>query len=376
MIFDRYLFKSLATATLFLAVTLTAVIFLTQSLRMLELVINAGASGMAFLFLTLLALPRFFEIILPIALMAAILFVYNRMTMDSELVAMRAAGSSPFHLARPALMLSGIIMVILFITTAWLGPMTLANMQHLRQVIKAQYSSLLFREGVFNPVGSGVTVFVRARNGQGELQGLMIHDTRPENKTPVTILAKRGVLVATDNGQQVVVYDGSRQAYDPGTDNLTRLDFTRYTIDLPDGSGVVRQRWREPDERTLWELFNPDEANVRDVESHHAFMVEAHRRIVSPFLAPAFAVIALAGLLLGPIERRGMGRRIAAAIAMMILIEGLYLAAFSFSEHSVWGIVLMYGLVFLPLGLGLLLLHSSSEKLQQKIIGSLRRAEG
>lgn len=366
MVFDRYLFRILAIATVFIAVTLACVIFLTQSLRFLELVIDSGASGSAFLLLTLLALPRFFEIILPIALMAAIVFIYNRMTIDSELVVMRAMGTSPQALARPALALAGVVTMVLFVMTAWLGPVTLSNMQQLRQVIKAQYSTLLFREGVFNQVGKGLTVFVRDRNADGELNGLMIYDSRPENETPVTIMAKRGVLVATDDGQQVVVYDGSRQAYDPGTGNLTRLDFTRYTIDLPDGSSPVRQRWREPDERTLFELFTPDPKNEQDLANRREFMLEAHRRIVSPLLAPAFAVIALVSLLLGPIDRRGMGIRIAGAIAAVVVLEGLYLSAFNLSENHGFGIVLMYLLVFGPLLLGLYLLSPLSEGMQQK----------
>lgn len=373
MVFDKYLFRSLGTATVFIAVTLAGIIFLTQSLRFLELVINSGASGTAFFLLTLLALPRFFEIILPIALTAAILFTYNKMTIDSEIVVMRALGTSPLALARPALALSGIVMVVLFIMTAWLGPVTLANMQHLRQVIKAQYSSFFFREGIFNAVGSGLTIFVRERAGEGELLGLMIHDNRPVNDTPVTIIAKRGILVATDEGQQVIVYDGSRQGYDPETGNLSSLDFSRYTIDLPEAENAVRQRWREPDERTLLELFNPDPANAQDLNSRRAFRIEANRRIVSPFLAPAFAVVALISLLLGPIDRRGLGRRIAVAISSVILMEGLYLAAFNMSQHTVWGLILMYGLIFIPLGAGLYLLHPASEKLQHKLLYHMRR---
>jgi hypothetical protein len=109
MIVNRYIFKNLFLATVFIAVTLAAVIFLTQSLRFLELVINSGASGGAFWMLTMLALPRFFEIILPIALMAGIIFTYNRMTADSELVVMRGLGLSPLQQAKPALVLAGIV---------------------------------------------------------------------------------------------------------------------------------------------------------------------------------------------------------------------------------------------------------------------------
>src|SRR5690606_23093446 len=110
------------------------------------------------------------------------------------------------------------------------------------------------------------------------------------------------------------------------------------------------------DERTLWELFNPDPANALDVRSRHAFRLEAHRRVISPLLAPAFAVVALISLLLGPIERRGLGRKIAGAITAVIVLEGLYLAAFNLSQQTSWGLVLMYALILGPLCAGFFLL--------------------
>lgn len=356
MIFDRYIFRDLAIAMVFTAITLASVILLTQSLRFLELVIDAGASTATFWFLTLLALPRFFEIILPIAGMAATVFVYNRMTMDSELVVMRATGSSPLSLARPALVLSLLTAGILLVITTWLAPISLSNMQQLRQVIKAQYSSLLFREGVFNSVGNGLTVFVRHRASSGELLGLMIHDSREQNESPVTVLARRGALTSSRSGQQVVVYEGTRQAINPKTGALNRLDFDRYTIDLPDGAGPVRQRWREPEERTLPELLNPDRGDERDLKNKRDFMVEIHRRMISPLLAPTFVLMSLALLLVGPVDRRGQGWRIAGAVSGAILIEALYLTAFNLSRDKDLGIILMYALVVLPSALSLFFL--------------------
>ncbi|MCD8566786.1 MAG: hypothetical protein LRY36_02565 [Alphaproteobacteria bacterium] len=42
-IFDRYILKDLSLATLLIGLTLTGVVFLTQSLKFLELVIGSGA---------------------------------------------------------------------------------------------------------------------------------------------------------------------------------------------------------------------------------------------------------------------------------------------------------------------------------------------
>lgn len=371
-IFDRYLFRNLVIATGFTTVTLAGIILLTQSLRFLELIINAGASASAFWMLSAMALPRFVEVILPVALMAAVVFVYNRMAMDSELTVMRATGSPPLRMARPALLLAGLSAVLLLVTAMWVSPAAQRGMNDLRQVIKTQYSTLLFREGVFNAVRPGLTVFIRARAGDGTLRGVMIHDSRPENKSPVTVMAKSGVIVSTSQGQQVVVYDGSRQSVNPGTRALERLNFERYTIDLPEGGGPASPQWREPDERSFPELLRSDLSDERDIRYRRELVTEAHRRLSAPFLAPAYAVLALCFLLLGPVDRRGQGWRIAAAIGMCVLMQGLYLAATSMAHKSNGGVVLMYALTILPLAGGLLCLGG---KLDFLTIAFKRRKE-
>lgn len=356
---------------IFITVTLMTVILLTQSLRFLELVIDSGASSGTFWILTMLALPRFFEIILPLSLMASIIFVYNKMTLDSEIVVMRSAGISHAALARPALQLSVLTTLFLLVMTMWAGPKSLSDMQHLRQVVKAQYSTLLFREGVFNGIIDDLTVYIRDRTPDGEMHGLLIHDTRAENREgPVTVTAKRGIIVPGEEGDshQVIVYDGTRQSLNEDSGTLNRLDFQRYTIDLPAESGPVRQRWQEPDERTIGELLSPDLTNRRDRESRRDFTVEIHRRIVSPLLAPAFALLTLGFLLLGPAGRRGQSWRIAAVIGTTVFLQGLYLAAFNLSRQSDWGLVLMYAIVFLPLLGGAFMLSRHSENMRRRLL--------
>lgn len=352
---------------MFVALVLTVVVFLTQSLKFLELVINAGASSSSFWLLTLLALPRFIEVILPLALMAATLFLYNRMTMDSELVVVRAVGASPLSMARPAIVLGTIVTIFLWATTLWATPAALSNMHQMRQVIKAQFSSLLFREGVFNQAGQGLTLYIRERSSDGEMLGLMIHDSREKTKNPSTILAKRGVIVVDGDNQQVVVYDGSRQEFDRKTGTLHRLNFERYTIDLPE-SAPVRQRWAEPEERTFFELFDPDLENALDVRNLREFKVEIHRRIISPLLALVFTLIPCCALLLGPLDRRGQAWRIVFAIGGIVIIEGLFLAGFNIARRSDAGIVLAYILVLLPLGFSWFLLSGYADAFRRRLL--------
>ena len=368
-IFDRYILKNLTIATGFIAIVLTMIIFLTQSLRFLEIVVNAGSSGSAFWILTTLALPRSFEIILPLSLMASTLFLYNKMTMDSELIAMRSTGHSSFDLAKPTIILGLILTILLWIFTMWVTPISLSKMQQMREELKSELSNFFFKEGVFNSVGKGLTVYINEKMENGELAGLMIHDTRDKSAPPSTILAKRGIIVSTNEGHQVIVYDGARQEINSESGILQQLRFDQYIIDLP-ASQSVRKRWAEPSERTMWELLNPNTQDARDIRNMRSFTIEIHRRIISPLLALAFPLIALLALLLGPTDRRGQSKKIAMAIFVIILIEGIFLMSNNMAKHSVLGLFLMYAVTIIPIGFSLLFLSGKTEKLRYRIFFS------
>ena len=103
---DRYMFRQLRFALVAVTGGLTALIWLTQSLRFVELVVNHGLSLGVFLELTGLLIPSFVAVILPITTFVVVQFVYQRLAGDREITVMRAAGLSPFALSRPALALA------------------------------------------------------------------------------------------------------------------------------------------------------------------------------------------------------------------------------------------------------------------------------
>ena len=102
----RYLVVQIATAVAFIVVSLTCVIWLSQSLRFVDLIVNRGLPILTFLQLTVMLMPTWLSVVLPIAAFAATVFVYNRLTNDREMVVMSAAGISPTRLARPALLIA------------------------------------------------------------------------------------------------------------------------------------------------------------------------------------------------------------------------------------------------------------------------------
>src|SRR5204863_9128527 len=119
---DRYILRQCFSMMIFVTAALSAAVWLAQSLRLVDLIVNRGLAVEVFLYLALLILPRFLDIVLPIGAFIAVLFVFNRLTSESELVVMRSAGLGPLALARPVFVLAGIAFAVLRSLSAYFLP--------------------------------------------------------------------------------------------------------------------------------------------------------------------------------------------------------------------------------------------------------------
>ena len=336
--YQRYLLRQLVGPFLLVTLGLTAVVWLSQSLRIIDLIVNKGLSLSAFLLMSMLVLPTFLGAILPIAFFCSLLFVYNRLTIDSELVCLRAAGVSQWSLAKPALAMATIIVVASYAIVMYVMPISHREFKERQFVLRSDHSALLLEEGSFNALTEGVTVYIRGREG-GTLNGILVHDAR-ERERPVTMMAERGLLVQTAEGPRFILFNGHRQRIDRDSAELSLLNFERYTMDLSEFAHQGGSRWREPRERFLGELLDPESEGADRLRSK--FLSEAHNRIISPLFAYTLVAIGLAALLLGNVDRRGQWRRILVAIAAAVLFEAAALFLVNATAKNSSLIPLMY----------------------------------
>src|SRR3989442_6143379 len=76
---DRYMLRQCLSVMIFVTAALSAAVWLAQSLRVVDLIVNRGLSAEVFLYLSLLILPRVFGIVLPVRAFIAVLFLFNRL---------------------------------------------------------------------------------------------------------------------------------------------------------------------------------------------------------------------------------------------------------------------------------------------------------
>jgi lipopolysaccharide export system permease protein len=299
---DRYIFRQLLSALLAVTTGLTALIWLTQSLRFVQLVVNRGLSFGVFLRLTSLLIPSFVAVILPITTFVVIQFIYQRLAGDRELTVMRAAGISPFSLARPAIAIAILVTLAVYFLNLSLVPMSLSSFRQFEWEIRNRIAAFLVQEGVFTQVSEGLTVYVRSRTPDGTLRGVLVDDRRNKNEH-VTILAQRGRLIEGSEGVQVLLMDGSRQQIDPRSGRLQVLTFHDGVMSLTDSTGHGNQRLLDMSEASMHQLMHPP-SYITAVDRPR-WAAEAYKRLSSPLTAISYAFVALMFTLTGTFRRQG-----------------------------------------------------------------------
>jgi lipopolysaccharide export system permease protein len=232
---------------------------------------------------------------------------------------MRAAGLSPFALARPALALA----LVSTIAGYWLNlsvvPDTLASFREFQWEIRNKVAAFLLQEGVFTSISDKLVVYVRRRTPDGSLHGILVDDAR-DPAVHATILAESGQLVEGRNGPRVLLMNGSRQEIDHQTGRLDMLTFTQNEIELADSAGPEGERPADMSEVGLGDLFNPRLALPRDVPK---WIAEAHKRLAAPLASISYALVALVSVLMGAFQRHGNFLRPLGSVITVVMLVAL-----------------------------------------------------
>ncbi|MEL6268092.1 MAG: LptF/LptG family permease, partial [Pseudomonadota bacterium] len=155
---DRYVYRQLLGPFAFFVLVFTGIIWLSQSLRIIETVVNNGQSALVFLEFTILLLPRVMTVVLPVAAFAGTLYAINRLYGDSEVAVMFAAGRSGLALLRPVAMFALTITAVLLAVTLYVVPNAQREMRDRISEVRGDVAAAFLREGAFMTPSRGVTV--------------------------------------------------------------------------------------------------------------------------------------------------------------------------------------------------------------------------
>jgi lipopolysaccharide export system permease protein len=321
---ERYLFRTATSAFLAGLLTLTAVIWVTQALKQLDLMTSKGQTILVFLTVTGLGLPFLTAVIAPVALFASVLYCLNKLNGDSELVVMSASGISTARLLVPFLALFALVFLGVAALYIEIMPRSFQAIQSLTARVHADFIANFARPGAFTELEAGFVFHYRERAKDGSLRGVFIQDRR-DTTAIATYIAEVGEIVEKEGETYLLLLKGSTQRPRASGDSAI-ITFDDYAIDL---SQFIRKgdAIRRPRERTTWQLLARDGGDPGQAQLAGPLRAELLERFTSPFYAFAAGLIGFAALGEARTTRQGRGWAIMSAVLVFAAVRLLGITA-------------------------------------------------
>ncbi|MEM1235644.1 MAG: LPS export ABC transporter permease LptF [Pseudomonadota bacterium] len=349
--FDRYMLAQCLQLFGFFSLVLVFIYWVNQAVSLFDQLIADGQTAVVFLEFTALSLPNLIRIVLPVAAFAAVLYVTNRMSTDSEITVMQATGYSARRMSRPVIFFGLIAGVMMAILMHVLVPVSQERLGIRESEVRQNVTARLLREGMFTHPGAGSTLYIRNMTPEGELLDVFLADAIPDQKDQI-FTAERAFLVKSDDGPKLVMLDGQSQTLDPQLNTLFLTTFDDAVIDI--GSLVDPARTSRPSLRELPTalLLDPTpEALALTRRSAGEFAQELHERFAQPLFPLVAALLGFAVLMSAGFTRFGIWKQIVVALVLLVALKSLEgVAARQIIENPA-----TWALAYLPSALGLLL---------------------
>ena len=349
---SRYIFRTTISAFLVILVSLTAVIWVTQALHDIDLITSQGQSILVFVSITGLIVPLLVLVIAPIALLIAVAHTLNKMSNDSEIIVMNAAGVSPWLLFRAFLSVAVVVSLLVTVVSAYFAPKGLRMLGDWLTEVRADVVTNLVQPGRFVSIENGVTIRIRERRSNGQLAGIFLDDQRDPAQR-VTMIADTGDLLDNARGTFLILQNGMVQRFEAKQRDPTMVVFDRYAFDLSQlvpGPQATKYSIRE---RYLWQLLFPDPKDQLYLEQPKQFRAELHDRLIAPVYPLAFAVIAFAYLGAPRTNRQSRTISMLGAVSGVALLRLTGFVSTVFGATTPWMLSLQYVALAIAFGGGL-----------------------
>jgi lipopolysaccharide export system permease protein len=343
---DSYIFRQTFAGFVLVLITLTSVIWITQALRGIDVMTNRGQTVLVFVGLTGLAVPYLVLVIAPIALVIAVAYVLNKLSTDSEIIVMNAAGMRPWRLFRPFLYVTILVSALIFVTSAYIAPDGLRRAKAWQREITADVLSNVVQTGKFVEIERNLTLRIRERQPGGLLVGIFIDDRR-DPKERITIIAERGTVLKNDKGSFLILDDGNLQRFEQGRRDPAFVAFDRNAFDMSKIGNAPTNVAISIRERYLWELLDPDPNDPLFKLFPGQFRAELHERLTSPLYPFAFMALTFAFLGAPRTTRQSRAITMTGAIVTLSVLRLIGFACTVLAATSIFAAPFQYAMLLL-----------------------------
>jgi lipopolysaccharide export system permease protein len=327
-IFERYVFRQAGSALLIILLSLSSIVWVALALRQLNVVTSQGQDVFMLIKMTTLALPNLMAIIAPFSLLIAAIHVLNRLNGDSELIVLTASGATVWRAAKPLLLLAVMVAVGVGFVNHIAMPWSLKLLREYVVLVRANILTQVIQPGAFSSPEEGLTFHIRERAQNGDLLGLIVHDTRNKELNQ-SYLAETSVILQRGDANYIVMHKGHIIRRTTKDEPSQVIAFEQYAVDLDQFEKKMDDDTEDlkPRERYLSELLYPEPTSESYRTGPGKFRAELHERFSNPLYPIAFVFIALTAVGQAHSTRQNRVQQVAIAVllAMLLRLGGLAL---------------------------------------------------
>jgi lipopolysaccharide export system permease protein len=319
--------------------------------------------------MTTLALPNLMAIIAPFSLLIAAIHTLNRLNGDSELIVLTASGATIWSAARPLLLLSLLVALGVGFVNHLAMPWSMRQLRYYIVQVRTDILTQVIQPGQFSSPEDNLTFHIRERTLNGELKGLIVHDTRDKAQSQ-SYLAERGVIVKREPSNYLVMSDGHIVRRLAKDEPAQIVAFDKYAVDLDRFEKKLSENDDlKPRERYLGELLHPEPDSPQYRIAPGKFRAELHERSSNPLYPFAFALIALAAVGQARSTRQSRIRQVAVAFVLAAALRIGGLALNNIVTLNAGAVPLLYGLPLAAMLASLWVMERGRHRLPSGVMG-------
>ncbi|MBI5328396.1 MAG: LPS export ABC transporter permease LptF [Deltaproteobacteria bacterium] len=230
---SSYIFKETAVTFALTVAIFAATSLLSKVLKLVDLMVSYGVGPFIILKFILFIMPSFLIYIIPMSFLISVLIVYNRLSSDNEITAMKASGLSIVRISMPVAFIACLAYIISSFFTLYAFPLgNLSSKKLLYDVAKTK-ASIGLKEMAFNDLFDGLILYAnRIKAETGKMHGVFISDRRDE-KSSYIIAANTGLLSSDPQGMKLILNLSNGTIHRAEENGLYKvITFNTYSLNL------------------------------------------------------------------------------------------------------------------------------------------------
>lgn len=293
---NRYLLKRAYTSIGGLIVFALAVLLLERLLRIFEVVSSSTEPASDATQMVINLLPHYLGIAIPMALMLGTIMTIDRFSRSSELSAAFGAGISLFHMTKPFILISIIMLGATVFIEGYFQPIGRYGYNQVLHSVGQRSSSAILRPGQFTTVDNR-TFFASGKTDNSGLSSIFIYEKLDDGTLNITTAAQGALVVLEETGNPVLqLTEGAGFRVTPQKEINDELGFGMTAVTGRIANVRFRDRGKNVRELTSTELFKNRDGALYSITPDvnnaalHLRIARAYLLLLLPFIAVPFGI--------------------------------------------------------------------------------------